>query len=95
VLDGAVLQADGLALVKDGGTFVGVQPSQPVTPERGITVTAVQVPRDSSLLADLLDRSVTGELAVRVAGTAPLSEAATVFAKVGSGGQRGRWLLVP
>lgn len=95
VLDGAVLQADGLALVRDGGTFVGVQPSQPVTPERGIAVTAVQVRRDGALLADLLDRSVTGELAVRVAGTAPLSEAATVFAKVGGGGQRGRWLLVP
>ena len=94
VLDGAVLQTDGLALVEDGGTFVGVQPSQPVTPERGVAVTAVQVRRDGALLADLLDRSVAGELAVRVAGTAPLSEAATVFAKVGGGGQRGRWLLV-
>ena len=39
--------------------------------------------------------SETGELAVRVAGTAPLADAATVYAKVGSGGQRGRWLLVP
>jgi len=51
--------------------------------------------RDASRLAELLDRSVTGELAVRVAGTAPLADAATVYAKVGSGGQRGRWLLVP
>jgi hypothetical protein len=32
---------------------------------------------------------------VHVAGTAPLADAATVYAKVGSGGQRGRWLLVP
>ncbi len=95
VLDGAVLQAGALAYVKDGGTFVGVQPSQPVPTERGITVTAVQVRRDGALLADLLRRSADGELAVRVAGTAPLHEAATVFAKVGGGGQRGRWLLVP
>ena len=56
---------------------------------------AVKVVRDASRLAELLDRSVTGELAVRVAGTAPLADAATVYAKVGSGGQRGRWLLVP
>jgi NADPH:quinone reductase-like Zn-dependent oxidoreductase len=95
VLDGAVLQQEGLAFVRDGGTFVGVQPSAPVPTERGITVTAVKVVRDASRLAELLDRSVTGELAVRVAGTAPLADAATVYAKVGSGGQRGRWLLVP
>ena len=49
----------------------------------------------AAILAGLLDRSVAGELAVRVAGTAPLADAATVYAKVGSGGQRGRWLLVP
>jgi NADPH:quinone reductase-like Zn-dependent oxidoreductase len=95
VLDGAVLQQDGLAFVRDGGTFVGVQPSVPVPTERGITVKAVKVVRDAARLADLLDRSATGELAVRVAGTAPLADAAIVYAKVGSGGQRGRWLLVP
>jgi NADPH:quinone reductase-like Zn-dependent oxidoreductase len=95
VLDGAVLQAGGLRYVKDGGTFVGVQPSQPVTPERDITVTAGSVKRAAAQLADLLRRSATGELAVRVAGTAPLEEAATVIAKVAAGGQRGRWLLIP
>lgn len=95
VLDGAVLQAGALRYVGDGGTFVGVQPSQPVTPERGITVTAVSVRRDAAQLADLLRRSATGELAVRVAGTASFDDAATVLAKVAAGGQRGRWLLVP
>jgi NADPH:quinone reductase-like Zn-dependent oxidoreductase len=95
VLDGAVLQQAGLVFVRDGGTFVGVQPSAPVPAERGITVAAVQVRRDAARQADLLARSVTGELAVRVAGTAPLADAATVYAKLGSGGQRGRWLLVP
>ena len=62
--------------------------------ERDITVTAVSVHRDAEAQADLLRRSATGELAVRVAGTAPLAEAATVFATVAGGGQRGRWLLV-
>ena len=95
VLDGAVLQQDALALVADGGTFVGLQPSAPVPAERGISVTAVKVRRDAARQAELLERSATGELAVRVAGTAPLADAATVYAKVGSGGQRGRWLLVP
>lgn len=95
VLDGAVLQQEGLVFVRDGGTFVGVQPSAPVPTERGITVKAVKVVRDAARLAELLDRSVAGELAVRVAGTAPLADAATVYAKVGAGGQRGRWLLVP
>ena len=94
VLDGAVLQADGLAFVKDGGTFVGVQPSQPVTPERGITVTAVQVRRDGALLADLLDRSVDGRARRPRRRHGAAVDAATVFAKVGGGGQRGRWLLV-
>ena len=95
VLDGAVLQADGVALVADGGTFVGVQPSQPPQSERGVEVTAVKVVRDGALLAELLERSASGELAVRVAGTVPLDEAATAYAKVAGGGQRGRWLLIP
>ena len=64
VLDGAVLQQEGLAFVRDGGTFVGVQPSAPVPTERGITVTAVKVVRDASRLAELLapvgDRGARG-----------------------------------
>jgi NADPH:quinone reductase-like Zn-dependent oxidoreductase len=41
VADGAVLQERGLALVRDGGTFVGVQPSAKPAAERGITVHVV------------------------------------------------------
>ena len=55
----------------------------------------MKVVRDGALLAELLDRSASGELAVRVAGTVPLDEAATAYAKVAGGGQRGRWLLIP
>jgi len=95
VLDGAVLQQAGVALVADGGTFVGVQPSMPPESERGVVVTAVKVQRDGALLGQLLDRSVSGELEVRVTGTIPLQDAATAYGKVGGGGQRGRWLLVP
>jgi hypothetical protein len=55
----------------------------------------VGVQPDGVQLADLLERSRTGELEIRVAGTATLEDAATVYAKVAGGGQRGRWLLVP
>ena len=96
VLDGAVLQADGVALVADGGTFVGVQPSQPPQSERGVESDRREggarrcAPRRTARRAALPASS-----AVRVAGTVPLDEAATAYAKVGGGGQRGRWLLVP
>ena len=38
VADGAALQERGLALVRDGGAFVGVQPSAEPATERGVTV---------------------------------------------------------
>ena len=41
VADAAALQERGLALVRDGGAFVGVQPSSAPATERGVTVAAV------------------------------------------------------
>ncbi|HRI95878.1 MAG TPA: NADP-dependent oxidoreductase, partial [Nocardioides sp.] len=43
VADAAVLQERAVALVRDGGRFVGVQPSFPPPTERGITIQAVGV----------------------------------------------------
>lgn len=95
VLDAAVLLDAALTAVRDGGSFVGVAPAAPVTPERDITVHTVNGNPDSRAIAELLGLAAQGTLEVRVAGRVPLREAAIAYDKVAGGGQRGRWLLVP
>jgi NADPH:quinone reductase-like Zn-dependent oxidoreductase len=95
VADGGVLQEEGLALVRDGGIFVGVQPSAQMPPDRGITVRTVQVHGDTELLGELLRRTASGELPARVHATSPLDEVAEVHRSVAKGGVRGRYVLVP
>ena len=95
VLDPASIGDHAVAAVVDGGTYVGVLTKAVPEAQRGVTTTAVLVHRDADRLAELLRRSATGELEARVAGTVPLDDAATAYAKVAAGGQRGRWLLVP
>jgi NADPH:quinone reductase-like Zn-dependent oxidoreductase len=41
VADGAAMQEQALALVRDGGVFVGVRPNAAPTPERGVSVSVV------------------------------------------------------
>jgi len=95
VADGAVLQQDAVALVRDGGRFVGVQPSFRPTAERGVSIEAVSVVPDSAALAGLLDRTATGELPARVAEVLPLDRVDDAHAAVAKGGVRGRYVLVP
>ena len=95
VADGGVLQEQGLALVRDGGVFVGVQPSAQLPPERGITVKTVLVRSDAELLGELLTRTVSGELVTRVHATVPLEEVADAHRAVAKGGVRGRYVLIP
>jgi len=95
VADGAVLQEEGLALVRDGGTFVGVQPSAPPPAERGVTVTAVTAHPDGRTLTDLLARTATGELPARVHAVFPLEQAADAHRALARGGARGRDVLRP
>jgi NADPH:quinone reductase-like Zn-dependent oxidoreductase len=95
VLDAAVLLQVALEAVRDGGSFVGVAPAAPVTAERGIAVRTVGVEPDSAAIAGLLGLAAEGALEVRVAGRAPLREAAKAYDQVAGGGQRGRWLLIP
>lgn len=95
VLDAAVLLDSALAAVRDGGSFVGVAPASPVAAERGIAVGTVFVEPDGEAIAELLVLAAEGNLEVRVAGEAPLHEAASAYRKVAGGGQRGRWLLIP
>ena len=95
VADGGVLQERGLGLVGDGGTFVGVQPSAQLPPERGVTVKTVLVQSDAEQLAELLTRTASGELAARVHATVPLEEVADAHRSVAKGGVRGRYVLIP
>ncbi|RSM83860.1 NADP-dependent oxidoreductase [Kibdelosporangium aridum] len=94
VADGAVLQEQGLALVRDGGIFVGVRPGAAPT-GRGITATAVSVRPDGPRLSDLLARTASGELPARVHAVLPLNQVADVHRAVAKGGVRGRYVLKP
>jgi NADPH:quinone reductase-like Zn-dependent oxidoreductase len=95
VADGAVLQERGLALVRDGGIFVGVQPSAVLPSERGITVHVVTVHPDSPRLGGLLARTASGELPARVHAVVPLDQVAQAHRAVAKGGVRGRYVLKP
>lgn len=95
VADGGVLQERGLALVRDGGAFVGVQPSSQPATERGITVKVVVTQPNSQQLGDLLARTASGELPARVHAIVPLDKVADVHRAVAQGGVRGRYVLKP
>jgi NADPH:quinone reductase-like Zn-dependent oxidoreductase len=95
VADGAVLQEQGMALVRDGGRFVGVQPSAEPAAERGITVDAVITHPDGPRLGDLLARTASGELPARVHAVLPLDQVADAHRAVANGGVRGRYVLQP
>jgi NADPH:quinone reductase-like Zn-dependent oxidoreductase len=95
VADGAVLQEQGLALVRDGGRFVGVQPSNEPPAERGIAVDAVIAHPDGAKLDDLLARTASGELPARVHAVVPLDQVADAHRAVAEGGLRGRYVLQP
>jgi NADPH:quinone reductase-like Zn-dependent oxidoreductase len=95
VADGAVLQEEGLALVRDGGLFVGVQPGAAPAEERGITVQVVVSHPDGARLAPLLDAVADGHLPARVHAVVPLDEVADVHRAVAKGGVRGKYVLQP
>ncbi len=95
VADGAVLQEQGLALVRDGGAFVGVRPNAVPATERGITVAAVVTHPDGPRLGDLLARTASGELPARVHTVVPLDQVADAHQAMAKGGVRGRYVLQP
>lgn len=95
VADGAVLGEQALALVRDGGAFVGLRPSGGPAAERGIAVSAVLVHPDGPRLAGLLARTASGELPARVHAVVPLDQVADVHRAVAKGGVRGRYVLTP
>jgi NADPH:quinone reductase-like Zn-dependent oxidoreductase len=95
VADGAALQEQGVALVRDGGLFVGVQPSAPPPEERGVTVRVVVAEPDGARLAQLLDATARGHLPARVHAAVPLDQVAATHRAVAEGGVRGRHVLLP
>lgn len=95
VADGAAMQERALALVRDGGTFVGVRPNAEPAAERGITTATVETHGDVSRLSELLARTATGELPARVHAVVPLDHVADAHRAVAKGGVRGRYVLQP
>ena len=95
VADGAAMQEEALALVRDSGTFVGVQPSAKPPAQRGIKVDVVVTHPDGLRLADLLARTASGELPARVHAVVPLDHVANAHRAMAKGGLRGRYVLKP
>ncbi|MGV0814236.1 NADP-dependent oxidoreductase [Mycolicibacterium boenickei] len=95
VADAGALQQAALALVRDGGQFVGVQPSSAPPAERGIAVAAVVAHPDGARLADLLDRTASGQLQARVHAVVPLDQVADAHRALAKGGVRGRYVIQP
>jgi NADPH:quinone reductase-like Zn-dependent oxidoreductase len=95
VADGAALQEQGFALVRDGGIFVGVLPGAGPAAERGVTVRVIETQPDGARLAQLLDAAASGRLPARVHAVVPLDQAADAHRAVAKGGVRGRYVLAP
>lgn len=95
VADTAAMQEQGLPLVRDGGTFVGVRPNLEPPAERGISVTAVFTVPDGDRLASLLARTVSGELPARVFAVMSLDQVADAHRAMAKGGVRGRYVIQP
>jgi NADPH:quinone reductase-like Zn-dependent oxidoreductase len=95
VLDAAILGADALDWVRDGGAFMGVIPGAHPASVRGVRTSAVEVSADGARLAELVALVDEGALTTRVAGTYALDEAVKAHARLAEGGLRGRLVLVP
>lgn len=95
VADAAVLGGHGLALVRDGGTYVGMRPGAAPAAERGITVAVIETVPDGDRLGHLLARAAIGDLPARVHAVVPLDDAADAHRAVAKGGVRGRYVLTP
>ncbi|MFJ6837392.1 NADP-dependent oxidoreductase [Streptomyces sp. NPDC091209] len=95
VLDTAILGADALEWVRDGGAFMGVIPGAHPASVRGVRTAAVEVAADGARLADLVALVDAGVLTTRVAETYALDDVVKAHARLAEGGLRGRLVLVP
>lgn len=95
VADTAVLQQQAVAMLRDGAIYVGMQPGNAPTEERGITARVVVAAPDGARLAQLLAATAKGRLPVRVHAIVPLEQVADAHRAVGKGGVRGKYILQP
>jgi NADPH:quinone reductase-like Zn-dependent oxidoreductase len=95
VVDAAILHATALSAVRDGGTYVGLQPGNAPAAERGIRTREVVAAPDGARLAPLLGAVAEGRLAARVHAVVPLDRVADVHREVAKGGVRGKYVLQP
>lgn len=95
VADAAAMHDDAFELVRDGGTFVGVQPANVPLSRRGIHVDVLVARPDGERLAGLLARVATGELPARVQAAVPLERVADAYRAMEAGGVRGRIVITP
>lgn len=95
VADTAMLHEQAMAVVRDGGAFVGVRPGAGPDAARGITVATVEVHPDGARLGRLLARTAAGDLPARVQAILPLAQAAEAHRAMAKGGVRGRYVLQP
>lgn len=93
VLDTATLGQAVIGAIAGSGTFVTTRPDALPEAERGIRVRLTQVGADGSVLTTLSGMAASGELALRVAETYPLEEAAKAHTRLAAGGLRGRIVL--
>lgn len=93
VLDTAMLGQAVIGAVADGGRFVTTRLDALPQAERGIRVLATHVSPDAAMLTTLSDLAAAGNLALRVAETYPLQEAAKAYAHMVTGGFHGRIVL--
>jgi NADPH2:quinone reductase len=95
LFDPATIGATALGAVRDDGRYLNAAPPLAPPGERGITTGGVSVHSDGAELARLVGLVERGVLSLRVAGTYPLDDAATVHELLGKGGVRGRLVYVP
>ncbi len=95
VVDAAVLHADAISAVRDGGTYIGLQPGNAPAGERGIATREVVAAPDGARLAALFAAVAEGRLAARVHAVVPLARVADVHREAAKGGVRGKYVLQP
>ncbi|MER6667936.1 NADP-dependent oxidoreductase [Amycolatopsis japonica] len=94
VLDTALLGLEALDAVTNGGRFVVFAAGAAPIPLRGIKVDHVWIRADGTALTGLAALVDDGTLALRVADTLPLGEAAKAHELLAAGGLRGRLVLI-
>ncbi|WP_234315215.1 NADP-dependent oxidoreductase [Streptomyces globisporus] len=94
VFDGALIGAQLLPVVKDGGAFAALAPDRVPTAERDIRVETVRAKPDATRLAESLRKVADRELITRVADVMPLEEVAEAHRRAEEGHRPGRIILM-